>query len=109
MGGQETEAAGAKTIHSISVSEEDGSKEDTCDGQNTAIDNSNAMFTTYTMNPITKFTNNMQTYLPDAKEDDDVTIVTNNKTLEQETGACNKIIKYHPLYQSPHADTMFNT
>ena len=56
-----------------------------------------------------KFTNNMYTYLPDAKEDDDVTIVTNNKTTEQEKGAWDQIIKDHPLSQSPHSETMFNT
>ena len=67
------------------------------------------MFTTYTSNPTSNFKNNMYTYIPDAEEDDDVTIVINKKTLEQETGAWNKIIKGHPLPQYPHADTMFNT
>ena len=50
------------------------------------------MFTTYTSTPISNFTNNMYTYLPNAEEDDDLTIVTNNKALEQETGSWNKII-----------------
>ena len=60
------------------------------------------MFNTNTSTPTSKFTNNMNTYLPNAEENDDVNIVTNNKTLEQEKGAWNQIIKEQPLSQSPH-------
>ena len=51
----------------------------------------------------------MYIYPPDAEVDNDLTIVTNNKTLEQEKRAWNQIIKDQPLSKSTHAETIFNT
>ena len=61
------------------------------------------MFTTYKLTPTSNFANIMYKYLLDTEQYDDVTIVTNNKTIEQERGAWKKIIKEQLLSQSPHA------
>ena len=67
------------------------------------------MFTTYKSTPTSNFANNMYTYPPDSEDDGDVTRVTNKKTLDQEKGAWNQIIKEQPLAQSPHTEMVFNT